>query len=161
MILKYNEFLNESSGTDLVKKLPKKISSTNDAEKFLIELARAGKIFHFDDDAHDIITKDGQLFTEEEAEQINELVDQAFSVCEKKFGKNGFWEGFIKDVLPKWMVFSGSKDVYIIKEFGGSNDFVKKISEKEYEDIQIEYRDKDGNFDVDAFDKWFHSQKNA
>jgi hypothetical protein len=52
------------------------ITSTADAEGFLFQLYQLGLSFHPEDDAHDIVNTQGRIFTPDQADQINERMEE-------------------------------------------------------------------------------------
>jgi NTP pyrophosphatase (non-canonical NTP hydrolase) len=63
--------------------LPNEIKSFVDVNKFVINLYENNSLFHFDDDANDILEDGFFKFNEKEADKINTLVNQCFNVCKK------------------------------------------------------------------------------
>jgi hypothetical protein len=63
--------------------LPNKLTSQAEIESFISELYSNNEFFHLDDDAHDIVVNSTglPLFTSEEADKLNSLLEQAFEVC--------------------------------------------------------------------------------
>jgi len=64
-------------------KLPNSIKSIDEAKAFLLELIKNDEIYHPDDSAHDIITReDNFLFTFPEAEMLEKLMQDIFELCD-------------------------------------------------------------------------------
>lgn len=134
-----NEGLNEDAGSALV--LPDQLTTTKDVEQFILTLAKAGKLYHFDDDPSDMIDMSGkEIFTAEEAEKVGKLMDQSFDICQKHYKiEHGFWEGMIKDVYAGGLlVFTADEEqatgeMYIVSGSGGPGN-VKKTSIQDYND---------------------------
>ena len=65
-------------------KLPNELTTQQEVEKFIADLWANDEFYHLDDPAEDIVTvKDGErVFTDDEANQINALVQQAFDICD-------------------------------------------------------------------------------
>lgn len=65
-------------------KLPTKLTTISDVENFITELYSNDEFFHLDDDAAHIVNiQTGErLFTDDEAQKINTLLEQAFTICE-------------------------------------------------------------------------------
>jgi hypothetical protein len=65
-------------------KLPAALTTVEEIESFISELSANDEFFHLDDDPHDIITMPTgeRLFTDEEADKVNDLLEQAFNICE-------------------------------------------------------------------------------
>ena len=55
------------------------IKTISDANKFILELFNNNELFHFDDDAEDIIWSECEP-TAEEIKQLNNLVNQLFEI---------------------------------------------------------------------------------
>jgi len=163
-----NEGMNEDAMSALV--LPENLSTIKDVEQFLLTLAKAGKIYHFDDDASDIIDMSGkEIFSPEEAEKVNKLMDQAFDICQKHYKiEHGFWEGMVKEVHGSAGLISFTADedpttgdIYIISGSGGPGN-VKKTSIKDYnETIKSSTTSEDGDMDEDKIDAWFKNLQDA
>ncbi len=64
--------------------IPQSISSVQDVENFISGLIKNNEMFHLDDNAHDIINGNTgeNLFTKDEADKVNELMEQAFNICQ-------------------------------------------------------------------------------
>lgn len=160
-IKRFSDFsVNEAQKSELIGKLPAEVKTVKDAEALLLELSKAGKIYHFDDDPHEII--DGRsgkdLFTKEEADLIEKLMDQAFDVCEKKFGKHGFWEKLINHVFIGYITF-GIDDLYVVSGEGGKNN-VRITTKEDFDTIQASaYNVDNEEWDEVAVEKWFKSLK--
>lgn len=162
-ISRWDEFgLNESEA-------PKKwtINTVKDVENFLLDLAREGKLYHFDDPADDIVGPHGPLFTDKEAVNVQDAMDKSFEVCEKTFGKDGFWEGMIKHVMGGYIVFGAdvepaTGDVYVVSGEGGKNN-VKTTTLADWQEIANDpkYYTEENGFNEEAIDKWFNGLKKA
>lgn len=159
----WDQFLNESENT------PTDIKTVNDVEKFILGLAKTGKLFHFDDSASTIIKSGGsKLFKREEAAKIEAAMDQSFEVCEKEFGKQGLWEGFVKGVFIGYIAFGASKaddgNVYIVKGNGGPGK-IKITTLADYKDMESKFMDPsiddDAENNENDINKWFDSLKKA
>jgi hypothetical protein len=61
-------------------KLPASINSEEEAKSFLSELYNNQESFHPEDSAHDFV---GIFFTEEEATQVENLINQIYDLKEK------------------------------------------------------------------------------
>ncbi len=57
-------------------KLPEKITTIEEAKKFLLDLHLNNEVFHPEDDANDLVN---DPFTKEEGDKLNELMDQIHS----------------------------------------------------------------------------------
>lgn len=156
---KFDDFINESRGVDLDEKLPADINSVEDVEQFILTLAKTQNLYHFDDDAKDIVTSSGnEAFSESEAEIINKLMEKSFDVCDKHYVKSGkikehgFWEGFIKGVFFGYVAFSASEDpeakLYVVQGSGGTGN-VKYTSYKDYQEMESQ------ELDDSQTDEWF------
>ena len=58
------------------------IHREDQAKKFLDKLYEDGLMYHPEDDAHDIITNEGMLFTADEADLLNERMNEVFGVLD-------------------------------------------------------------------------------
>jgi len=58
------------------------IHRENQAKKFLDKLYEDGLMYHPEDDAHEIITNEGELFTADEADLLNERMDEVFGILD-------------------------------------------------------------------------------
>lgn len=58
-------------------KLPKVINTISQAKRFLTELYKNEESYHPEDDANDIV---GDLFTKEEADQLNKLMNDIYNL---------------------------------------------------------------------------------
>lgn len=156
---KFDEFINESRGVDLGDKLPSDVKSVADVEQFILTLAKTQNLYHFDDDAKDIVSSNGgRVFTDSEAEVINKLMEKSFEVCDRhyvqsgKLKEHGFWEGFIKGVFLGYVAFSASEDpeakLYVVAGSGGPGK-VKYTSYKDYQEMESQ------ELDEAATDAWF------
>lgn len=160
--------MNEEDKGNWLDTLPVEVKTVKDAEKLLLALAKADKIYHFDDDPHDVVNaiNHKELFTENEADIVKKLVDQAFDICAKHYGKqHGFWEGLIKDVFMGYIAFTADEDqatadMYVVA--GGGKNNVKVIPQLRYDEQLGQMYDEDnGEYDETAVDKWFGKLKNA
>ena len=52
------------------------------AKEFLDKLYEDGLMYHPEDDAHDIITNEGELFTADEADLLNERMDEIWGILD-------------------------------------------------------------------------------
>lgn len=62
--------------------LLKKITNVDEAKAFIDELARCGKIFHFDDNPYDV-----ECFTPYEAPQVDARMIEIFNIEESLWGE--------------------------------------------------------------------------
>ena len=63
------------------KIISKKINDINDAKAFISHLVQNESSFHFDDDASDIIDKEGnKFFSDEDAIIINDRLDEMYNL---------------------------------------------------------------------------------
>lgn len=64
--------------------LPNQLTNVDDIERFIADLILNDEMFHLDDDAHDIINghTNRPLFTSDEADKVNALLEQAFNICD-------------------------------------------------------------------------------
>lgn len=156
---KFGDFINESRGSGLETKLPEGINSVADVEKFILVLAKTQNLYHFDDDASEIISTSGaEIFTPEEAAKINSLMEKSFDICDEHYVKSGkikehgFWEGFIKGVFFGYVAFSAGEDpesvLYVVSGSGGPGK-VKSTSYKDYQEMESL------ELDETETDKWF------
>ena len=58
------------------------IHGENQAKEFLNRLYKDGLMYHPEDDAHDIITNEGMLFTADEADLLNERMDEIWGILD-------------------------------------------------------------------------------
>tara|TARA_R110002012_G_scaffold189097_1_gene356280 strand:- start:361 stop:636 length:276 start_codon:yes stop_codon:yes gene_type:complete len=58
------------------------IHREDQAKKFLDKLYEDGLMYHPEDDAHDIITNEGKLFTADEADLLNERMGEIFGILD-------------------------------------------------------------------------------
>jgi hypothetical protein len=67
----------------MTTKLPTQLTDEYQVNNFIEELYTHGEFYHLDDDAKDIINNktNQRLFTDDEADKLNELMEQAFNVC--------------------------------------------------------------------------------
>jgi hypothetical protein len=67
----------------MTTKLPTQLTNESEVVNFITDLYNNGEFFHLDDDAKDIINNktNQRLFTDDEADKLNELMEQAFNVC--------------------------------------------------------------------------------
>jgi hypothetical protein len=52
------------------------------AKEFLDKLYKDGLMYHPEDDAHEIITNEGELFTADEADLLNERMDEVWRILD-------------------------------------------------------------------------------
>lgn len=155
--------LNEAEETSgLLKELPGSIEKLDDIESMLLTLAKNGAIYHFDDDAKEITDNGKPLFTEAEADKINELMTQAFDMAEKKLGKDGFWNNVIKDVFLNYITFSTNDNyVYMVKGSGGKN-MIKKIKTADYNDAITMFKNEETDeYDAEKVGEWFDKLRSS
>ena len=62
------------------------IHREDQAKGFLNKLYKDGFMYHPEDDAHDIITENGELFTADEADLLNERMDEVWGVLDNPCG---------------------------------------------------------------------------
>ena len=58
------------------------IHREDQAKDFLDKLYEDGLMYHPEDDAHDIITNEGELFTADEADLLNERMDEVWGILD-------------------------------------------------------------------------------
>ena len=58
------------------------IRGEEQAKEFLDRLYKDGLMYHPEDDAHDIITNEGELFTADEADLLNERMDEVWGILD-------------------------------------------------------------------------------
>ena len=58
------------------------IHREDQAKEFLDKLYEDGLMYHPEDDAHDIITNEGMLFTADEADLLNERMDEIWGILD-------------------------------------------------------------------------------
>ena len=58
------------------------INKENQAKEFLDKLYEDGLLYHPEDDAHEIITNEGMLFTADEADLLNERMDEIWGILD-------------------------------------------------------------------------------
>ena len=58
------------------------IHGENQAKEFLDRLYKDGLMYHPEDDAHEIITNEGMLFTADEADLLNERMDEIWGILD-------------------------------------------------------------------------------
>jgi len=58
------------------------IHGENQAKEFLDRLYKDGLMYHPEDDAHEIITNEGMLFTADEADLLNERMDEVWGILD-------------------------------------------------------------------------------
>ena len=58
------------------------INKENQAKEFLDKLYEDGLMYHPEDDAHEIITNEGMLFTADEADLLNERMDEIWGILD-------------------------------------------------------------------------------
>ena len=62
------------------------ITNGHEAKQFICKLWLEDKLFHFDDDAHDILDWLGEpLFTNDEADHLNQRCDELFEILKDPF----------------------------------------------------------------------------
>ena len=71
------------SKTNIIKTYFKvHIHGENQAKEFLNRLYKDGFMYHPEDDAHEIITNEGMLFTADEADLLNERMDEIWGILD-------------------------------------------------------------------------------
>ena len=58
------------------------IHRENQAKKFLDKLYEDGLMYHPEDDAHEILTDNGELFSADEADLLNERMDEIWGILD-------------------------------------------------------------------------------
>ena len=58
------------------------IHREDQAKDFLDKLYEDGLMYHPEDDAHDIITNEGELFSADEADLLNERMDEIWGILD-------------------------------------------------------------------------------
>jgi hypothetical protein len=154
------EKLREENPGTLLADLPKKIENVGDAEKVFLALANHDKMYHFDDDPKTI-----DIFTEEEAELLSELIPDANRVCAEHFNLDmnlpnvGLWDGLYRYLFPEpgIDVFGVDDDLLYIHEFGTKGVITTNLDslEKVKKDAWIE---ETGEYDPDILIEWMESQ---
>ena len=71
------------SKTNIIKTYFKiHIHGEDQAKEFLDRLYKDGLMYHPEDDAHEIITNEGMLFTADEADLLNERMDEIWGILD-------------------------------------------------------------------------------
>ena len=71
------------SKTNIIKTYFKvHIHGEDQAKGFLDRLYKDGLMYHPEDDAHEIITNEGMLFTADEADLLNERMDEVWGILD-------------------------------------------------------------------------------
>lgn len=156
------ENLREENLGTLLADLPKKIENVGDAEKVFLTLANHDKMYHFDDDPKTI-----DIFTEEEAELLSELIPEANRVCVEHFNlsgdlpNEGLWDGLHRFLFPEpgIAVFGANDDLLYIHEFGTPGVVTTSLDslEKVLKDAKLEDSG-EYDYDPDILIKWMESQ---
>jgi hypothetical protein len=153
----FEEFsLNEAAGgVNILQHIPQDVTTVKDAEQLILGLSKNGLLFHFDDDPHEIVSSKngGLVFTEEEADKIQELMEKAFDVCNTHYGiQHGLWEGLIKGVFFGYIAFSAEEKpdstVYVVEGSGGPGK-VRTVAYIDYQEMESE------EYNNEETDKWF------
>ena len=58
------------------------IHGEKQAKEFLDKLYEDGLMYHPEDDAHEILTNEGELFTADEADLLNERMDEVWGILD-------------------------------------------------------------------------------
>jgi hypothetical protein len=150
-----------TSQPDLLALLPKDVKTIHDAEAFLLALAKCDKMFHFDDDPHDIA-----CFSPEEAEVVDALRDKADDVTRAHYGlvgdrccNAGIWDGLVKDVLPiGYLCFGADDERRSLYVYNDSK--LIQVSGEAWEKLKADALDVERDcYDVDMLDAWFNRQE--
>lgn len=74
----------DGSKSQVVAIVRPELETVKDVELFIINLNNNGTLYHFDDDAHDIINCHTRqsLFSAQEADEMNLIVDKARQICD-------------------------------------------------------------------------------
>lgn len=162
-----NQYLNGTIQTamtsELLSKLPLSINTVYDAEAMLLALTTTNKFYHLDDRPEDI-----GIFSQEECEALNRLIEEADIVTRKHFGMEerpeclvGLWEGVIKDLLPVgYLAFSADTEPKSIYVYNDSK--VIQTTWSRWLDMKTKAYEEDGDSDSCSInDEWFlHQSRN-
>lgn len=143
--------------TELLSKLPKSIRSIYDAEQMLLALTTTNKFYHLDDRPEDI-----GIFTHEECNALNRLINEADKVTRRHYGMEGrpeclvgLWEGLIKDQLPLgYICFSAERNPSEV--FVYNDNQVVKTSFMDWHKVKSSsWRVEDDSYDESVINHWF------
>lgn len=155
----FQGFINESDGTSpLLDDLNAlgEVKNMKDAETLVLILAKHNMIYHFDDDAREIIgfRSDKEVFSPQEGDKLNELMGQAHALP-----NGGLWEGLIKHVIGigPFIVYSADEDdVYVTL---GSGHKTIRVSREEWDAADQSHMDPndEGSY-MESLNDWFEKQ---
>lgn len=130
------------------------ITTAEEALDYVVDLARLGKLFHFDDDAKEIVNDAGRVFADDEADSVNAAMAQIRDVLSDHFGiDDGIWEGMVQGVIMGYLVLSvDGRTVYVIKG-GGGKGCVKVTTMADWKRLEDSIDPEDN--DDSAIDAWF------
>jgi hypothetical protein len=127
----------------MLTQLPSKLETVQDVERFISSLYKNHEFFHLDDDAADIVdTKTNQpIFTPDEAKKINELLEQAFEICDvwslaivetiiNQIPSSFIYNGFAVDIHPNGFYWCAIATHTTGKTFGSFDKTETKVIEK-------------------------------
>jgi len=143
--------------SELLSKLPASINTVYDAELMLLALATSNKFYHLDDRPEDI-----GIFSKEECDTLNRLIEEADGVTRKHYGREerpecnvGLWEGLIKDVLPiGYLAFTTSDNhVYVYNDIK-----LIKTTWNNWIDLKTKAKEDEDSYSVSLIDAWFEGQ---
>ena len=145
--------------TELLSKLPPAINTVYDAEQMLLALTTTNKFYHLDDRPEDI-----GIFSQEECETLNRLIEEADTVTRNHYRMEerpeclvGLWDGLIKDVLPiGYLAFSAdteSKSIYVYNDSK-----VIQTTWSSWLEIKVRASEDDENYSHSTIDEWFDGQ---
>jgi hypothetical protein len=143
---------------NLLDLLPKKVENVMDAQQVFIALALTDKMYHFDDDPHEI-----DCFTKEEATKIWSMMDDIDDVCRKHFNLNGhhinegIWEGIIRELFPdpNLTIFGVNDDELYVYDYDSN---LHMTSLKDLKKITQEaWVEESEDYDPDILQEWFDS----
>ena len=145
--------------TELLSKLPTSIKSVTDAEQMLLALTTTNKFYHLDDKPEDI-----GIFSQEECETLNRLIDEADTVTRKHYGMEerpeclvGLWEGLIKDQLPiGYLAFSADIEPKSIYVYNDSK--VIQTTWSGWLNLKVNALEDEDSYSVSVIDAWFERQ---
>lgn len=142
---------------NLLDLLPKKVENVMDAEQVLIALALTDKMYHFDDDPHEI-----DCFTKEEADKIWSMLDDMENVCRTHFNlhgnqaNKGIWEGIIRELFPDpYLLIFGAKDekLYVYDDQSLYTTTLKDLNEI----TQKAWQEETGDYNGSLLEDWVDS----
>lgn len=145
--------------SELLSILPRSIKTVSDAEAILLALATTNKFYHLDDRPEDI-----GIFTHEECETLNRLIQEADIVTRKHYGMEerpeclvGLWEGLIKDQLPiGYLAFSADKEPESIYVYNDSK--VIQTTWSSWLDLKVNAQEDEESYSCCIIDEWFDCQ---